>query len=67
LEKKRNSVKRFQVRRIMKNKSSTVGDTDQKAECPMQLQSEKRKDFAKDQCRKSLGRFLKIIFVFNNN
>ncbi|KRZ72952.1 hypothetical protein T10_779 [Trichinella papuae] len=61
---KRNSGKRMEVRRIMKNKSSTVGDTDQKAECPMQLQSEKRESskkiqptttLAKDQCHKSLG------------
>ncbi|KRX68104.1 hypothetical protein T09_10130, partial [Trichinella sp. T9] len=62
---KRYSVSRLQVRRIMKNKSSTVGDTNQKAECPVQLQSEKRKSLsgniqptttpAKDQSFKSLG------------
>ncbi|KRY18087.1 hypothetical protein T12_14491, partial [Trichinella patagoniensis] len=43
---KRYSVSRLQVRRIMKNKSSTVGDTNQKAECPVQLQSEKRKSLS---------------------
>ncbi|KRX81413.1 hypothetical protein T06_9977, partial [Trichinella sp. T6] len=62
---KRHSVSRLQVRRIMKNKSSTVGDTNQKAECPLQLQKEKRKSLsgniqrtttpAKDQSFKSLG------------
>ncbi|KRY69175.1 hypothetical protein T4A_4005 [Trichinella pseudospiralis] len=62
---KRTSGKPLQVRRIMKNKSSTVGDTNQKAECPMQLQSEKRELLSKkiqptttptkDQCRKNLG------------
>ncbi|KRZ55270.1 hypothetical protein T02_8617, partial [Trichinella nativa] len=43
---KRHSVSRLQVRRIMKNKSSTVGDTNQKAECPLQLQKEKRKSLS---------------------
>ncbi|KRX25136.1 hypothetical protein T07_4768, partial [Trichinella nelsoni] len=62
---KKYSVSRLKVRRIMRNKSSTVGDTNQKAECPVQLQSEKRKSLsgkiqptttpAKDQSFKSLG------------
>ncbi|XP_003381302.1 hypothetical protein Tsp_07854 [Trichinella spiralis] len=43
---KRYSVNRLKVRRIMRNKSSTVGDTNQKAECPVQLQSEKRKSLS---------------------